>query len=57
MGDLCLRKNFDHSMKRESLLGNFNGTCGKTVEKEYVIDQNPEQRLTPNERFMFHRSD
>lgn len=55
MGDLCLRKNFDHCMKGERLLGNLNGACDKTIVKEYVIDLKPKQQLTPNVRFMFHR--
>lgn len=41
MEDLCLRKDFDHSMKGERLLRSWNGTCGKTIEKEYVIEKNP----------------
>lgn len=41
MGDLCLRKDFDHSMKGERLLRSLNGTCGKTAEREYVIEKNP----------------
>lgn len=57
MGDPCLRKSFDHSMKKERLLGNLNGICDKTIEREYVIDEKPEQQLTPNVRFTFHRSD
>ncbi|KAK2532881.1 Slc35d2 [Columba guinea] len=40
MGDLCLRKDFDHSMKGERLLRSLNETCGKTTEREYVIEEN-----------------
>lgn len=55
MGHLYLRKNFDHSIAGERLLGNLSGTCDKTIEKGYAVDQKPEQQLTPNVRFMFHR--
>lgn len=55
MGRLYLGKNFDHSIKRERLLGNLSGTCDHTIEKGYAVDQKPEQQLTPNVRFMFHR--
>lgn len=39
--------------QHERLFGNLNGTCDKTIEKEYVVDQKPEQQLIPNVRFMF----